>query len=106
MCAVSMVGDYYKEKWGKLPIQQPWIAPYPDTYPYPQQTQPFPSGPSQKVFDDLKKEVQEMHELLRRAKLYDEQTGQPDCEMEDKVALLKKIAEMVGIDLSDVFGKK
>ena len=53
----------------------------------------------------LRKEVQEMKELLIKAKLYDEATNQPHCEQEEKVALLKKIAELVGVDLSEVFGK-
>lgn len=67
----------------------------------------FPPAPevSRADFDALKREVEEMKKLLLRAKKYDEETGQPDCEMEDKVALLKKVAQLVGVDLSEVFGK-
>ncbi|VDM10415.1 unnamed protein product [Wuchereria bancrofti] len=54
-------------------------------------------------FEQLKKEVEDMKKLLIRAKEYDEKTGQPDCEMEEKVALLKKVAELVGVDLSEIF---
>lgn len=55
-------------------------------------------------YDELKKQMEEMKELLLRAKKYDEETGQPDCEMEDKVALLKQMARLFDVDLSQVFG--
>jgi hypothetical protein len=35
-------------------------------------------------------------------KEYDAATGQPDCEMDDKVELLKRIAELVGVDVREV----
>lgn len=103
MCVVSMVGDFYADKWRELykmppqtPAQQPVI---PSIWPV------F-NNVSREEFDALKLEVLTMKELLKRAKLYDEQTGQPNCEMDEKVAMLKKIAEAVGVDLSEVFGKK
>jgi hypothetical protein len=46
-----------------------------------------------------------MKALLRRAKEYDVANNEPDCEIEEKMALLKRIAELVGVDLSDVIGK-
>lgn len=88
MCAVSFVGDFYSDKW-----RQPNYGPI---YVTGNEVTRF-------EFDALKKEVLEMKELLMRAKKYDEETGQPDCEMEDKVALLKKVAELVGVDLKEVF---
>lgn len=98
MCAVSFIGDHYRDKWdepdwGK--IVQPIIHP----------VQPFSVKPvSQEDFDKLKADVAEMKKLLKRAKDYDEQTGQPDCETDEKMALLRKVAEAVGIDLDDVLG--
>ena len=47
-----------------------------------------------------------MKKLLIRAAEYDKRNNEPNCEMEDKVALLKKVAEMVGVDLKEVFGEK
>ena len=93
MCVVSMIGDHYREKWEPQFPQNP-VQPY-QVFPY--------NPPSRYEFDELKKEVLEMKELLKRAKKYDEETGQKDCEMEDKVALLKKVAEMVGVSLDDIF---
>lgn len=88
MCVVSMVMDHYTEKWATLDVP---------TYTY--------SAPSRVEFDELKKEVLEMKELLRKAKIYDVENNQADCEKEDKVALVKKIAEMVGVDLTDLLDK-
>ena len=86
MCVVSMIGDHFQQH---IPQQ------YPSLY--------APMGPTRQEFEALKIEVQQMHELLKRAKRYDEDNGEPNCEMEEKVATLKKVAKMVGVDLSDVF---
>lgn len=37
-----------------------------------------------------------------KAKAYDEANGEPECEIESKVALLRAVAEAVGVDLDDV----
>ena len=93
MCVVSMVGDYYRDKW-----QDQW----PVQYPY------APNSPTVTLieFEVLRKEVKEMKELLKRAKAYDEANNEPDCEVEDKMEKLRKVAELVGIDLDDVLGAR
>lgn len=90
MCVVSMIGDHYGDKWRNPPD---WT---------------FIPGvsPTQQEFDELKKEVQEMKELLKRAKQYDIDNNEPDCEIDDKVAVLKKIAKLVDVNLEDVLGEK
>jgi len=87
MCVVSMVGDHFSEKW-----QQP------------NYTQTFTNWPSvsRAEFDALKKEVEEMKQLLIKAKIYDERNNEPNCEMEEKIAKLREIAKLVGIDLDEV----
>lgn len=100
MCTVSNIGD----GWGKtFPPNHPWIQPYidPSSPPIPS---PILIGVSREEFEALRKEVQELKKLLKAAKHFDEVTGQPDCEVDEKVALIKKIAEYVGVDLSDVLG--
>lgn len=91
MCSVSMIADHYRDKW-----QQP------STYP----SQPgivwpgvLPPPISREEFDRLKADVKDMKKLLHRAKKYDEETGQRDCENEEKMKLLRLIAERVGVDL-------
>lgn len=98
MCVVSMVGDHYNDKW-KEPFH-PYVNPPGNTVIN------WSTGVSQKEFDDLKKEVLEMKELLKKAKLYDEKNNEPDCYIDDKIDFLKKIAALVGVDLEDVFKPK
>lgn len=90
MCVVSMVGDHYNEKW-----QQP---------NYQHQFFNIPNI-TRAEFDALKKEVEEMKVLLSRAKLYDEANNEPNCEMDEKMAMLRKFAEAVGINLDDILKK-
>lgn len=79
MCVVSMVMDYYQDKWERQ-------------YIYP--TQPtFPTFPS-------KEEIKEFRELLERAREYDRKTGQPNCELEEKKDAIKKLADNLGIEIS------
>lgn len=95
MCVVSMIGDHYNDKFD--PLRQYMQQGIASTLNY---------GVSQAEFDKLKKEVEEMKALLKRAKLYDEANNELNCEMEEKVKFLKQIAEAVGVDLSEIFGKK
>lgn len=92
MCVVSNTGDYWRDTF---------IPRWPDYTP----TRPLIDQVTRQEFDDLKKEVAELVKLLKAAKRFDEATGQPDCEMDDKVALIKRIAGELGVDLGDVFGE-
>lgn len=108
MCIVSAVGDYFKDG---LPERHPWVQPYvnPDTVKptdWPKwPILPQPDAPSKAEFDKLKAEVEALKELLLAAKKFDEKTGQPHCELDAKIDLIKKIAAFVGVDVSDVFDK-
>lgn len=99
MCAVSFVGDSYKRHFEDIYPKGP-IWPYgskPDA----------PYGPTKAEFDELKAKVEEMIALLKAAKQYDVLTGQADCQMEEKMAFLRKIAALVGVNLDEAaFGKK
>lgn len=98
MCTVSAVGDLYRDRW-----TQPQV---PNIYPNTYQPNIVISMPVTRAeFDALKAEVEEMKSLLKAAKRIDELTGQPDCEMDEKLAVLRKVAEMVGVDLDDVLTK-
>lgn len=92
---VSNVGDGWAEQF---PKKWPNINPN-DPYNV------FELGVSRLEFEALKQEVQALKELLLAAKKFDKETNQPDCEMERKVELIKKIAKLVGVDLEDVFSK-
>lgn len=89
MCMVSNIGDQWKDR-------------FPDKWPN-FQPQIWPTGVSQTEFDALKKEVEELKKLLKAAADFDKATGQPHCEMDDKVNIIKQIAKLVGVDLEDIF---
>jgi len=92
---VSNVGDAFAKKWpGIEPIQ-------PNVYPNREQVIEFVQGVSRAEFEALKKEVEELRELLKAAKKFDDATGQPDCENDEKLAALRAVAEALGVDLGE-----
>lgn len=85
MCVVSMVMDYYTEKW--QPLTKPWEEWRRwDSWPH------NPPGISQA-------EITEFRQLLERARKYDLEHGQPDCELETKRQTLIGIAKTLGIEI-------
>ncbi len=111
MCTVSNIGDGYRDNFPPRWPNIVWPA-QPTGVPYPSQPgipgQPFVINTSEvtrEEFNALKKEVEELKQLLKAAKKFDEETGQPDCHMDDKVEFIKKLAEYVGVDLEDIFKK-
>ncbi len=86
MCTVSMVGDFYNDKWRQH---------------FPPNTigQPFvPLIPNQEI-ERLRREVEDMKELLKRAKIYDEKNGEPNCELEEKMKIIRAMAKALGVEL-------
>lgn len=98
MCVVSMVGDHYRDTW--IPIH-PTLPTWPSNPVYPCDTPEV----SRAEFEELKRQVAEMVALLKRAKKYDADNHEPDCEVEDKMALLRKVATLVGVDLDAELAK-
>ena len=101
MCAVSNIGDQYGQRY------QPFIQTVGGGAGQPLQQPQFiwPNTPSREEFEALRKDVAEMKELLLKAKEEDKKAGISDCEMEDKIKVLKAVAEAVGINLDEVFKK-
>lgn len=95
-----MVSDHYDDYYR----QKPYIQPQPSTGTPIN----FSLSPSvtREEFEELKREVTHMKELLKAAKIYDEKNNEPDCEIEEKIGRLREIAKLVGIDLDDVIKRK
>lgn len=115
MCVVSMIGDHYRDKWepapwfpDNIPVRPAPMPTWPPLPPVEGKPLPIVIQPevTKEQFDELKKEVLEMKELLKRAIKYDQDNGEPECQIEEKMELLRKVAEMVGISLDDVIGPK
>lgn len=88
MCVVSAIGDNYRQNF---------------PYRWPNVTPDVMGTISRNEFEALKREVEQLKKVLEEAKKFDVATGQPHCEMDDKVAFIKKLAEFVGVDMNEVF---
>lgn len=91
MCVVSMVGDFAKDRW---PKQYPWTV-----VTLPSGESWLPKEVNRAEFEALKREVEMLKELLERAKVYDQVNNEPNCEMADKIELLKRVANLVGVEI-------
>ena len=103
MCTTSAIGDNWRltfpnryPNWGPNPLAPNPLQPIAPSYG-------VYNGISRLEFDQLKAEMAELKKLLLAAQEFDKKTGQPNCEIDEKVAMIKKIAEMVGVDMSEVF---
>lgn len=105
MCVVSNIGNQYRQifpdRWPNWTPPEPFMPMPPNTYP---PLEPIkPADVSVDEFNALKKEIEELKKLLLAAKKFDEATGQPDCEMDEKVGFIKKLAELLDVDMKEVF---
>ncbi len=91
MCIVSAISDNWTKRLQEYHPQVP-LTP---VFPIPEITR--------SEFEDLKKEFNQLKELLKQAKRFDEATGQPDCEMDQKITFLKQTAAALGLEITDVF---
>lgn len=98
MCTVSMVGDHYRDAWQ----ERPWYTTVVHPIVPPADSTMTLTLVSRTEFDALKKEVENMKALLIRAKAYDAANNEPDCEMDEKMQVLLKVAAWVGVDISEV----
>lgn len=64
------------------------------------------NGVTRAEFEALRQDVEMLKAVLIAAKKVDAETGQADCEREAKVALLRQIAEAVGVSLDEAFGDR
>lgn len=104
MCVTSMVGDHYIHKWEPRewwPPIQPVFVPNSAPNGIPLSPVAAPAI-TREEFDALKREVIDMKELLKRAAKYDADNGEPQCETDSKMEVLRRVAKLVGVDIEDV----
>lgn len=97
MCVVSAIGD----DWSRRIPGWPGVIPLP-TYVTATEFELWKATHTAE-FNKLKEEFEALKELLKAAKIYDEATDQPNCEMDEKVAIIKKVADLLGVDVSEIF---
>lgn len=131
MCVVSNLGDDYGRTFpDRWPNVQPYIpfTPPPDPNEIPHRFnslkdnvrecsvcgearehwvhalfEPDTSDVTKEDLDALRDEVESLKRLLKAAKIYDEETGQADCEVDEKVEFIKRLAKILDVDLEDLF---
>jgi hypothetical protein len=118
MCVSSMVGDHYYDKWKEIISPSVPVSPFPNApygpphqgpIPMPGQTfdpSVFQAPVSREEFEQLRKDVMEMKELLKKAIQYDIIHDEPACENEEKYEFLRKVAALVEVNLEDILPKK
>lgn len=103
MCISSFIGnDYTKNHPYKWPSDN-------STFPVP--TDPFkywpPKGlkpdPNEAEIERLKKELEDLKILLKKANEFDAAHNEPHCEVEEKIETIKNHGDHFGIDFSEVF---
>ncbi len=92
MCTVSMVTDYWNQNDRN---KYNGIAQGIGGLNY--------NPVSRAEFEQLRKEMLELKELLKSAKAYDVATNQHNCEKEENVKVLIRIAKALDIDFEDIF---
>jgi hypothetical protein len=103
MCVVSMVSDHYLDKWKE---RYWWEKTRPD---YPYVPAPIPKWPyvpevdldkvSREEFNRVKQELEDLKQLLKRAQKYDIDHNEPECELDEKIEALKKIAKAFDVEI-------
>lgn len=84
MCVVSAVFDRYYDRWNPNPL-----PPFPGTDRTITFTPTFPTA----------EEIAEFRDLLEKARKWDIEHGEPDCEMEEKRKKLLDLADELGVEI-------
>ena len=97
MCVVSMVIDNYRDR------QWP---DYTRTTSDTRFVMTDHSLATKADIRDLKRHLIELKELIVAAKKYDDATGQPECEVDEKVDFMFEVADRLGISMDDVLERR
>ncbi len=94
MCVYSFVMDHYSQKWGEIIPQVPVSPVTPPIFPvYPT----IPVSPQPQI---TSAELEEFRDLLEKARKYDRERGEPDCELDEKKQKLKDLAKQLGVEIN------
>lgn len=102
MCVVSMIMEHFEYEWGKYvqPRQPvpfyPWKTDPPESIQIIPIQVPIPLNPEE--------EFRRFYELYKRAKAYDVEHHEKDCELASKKEAIRKLAQEIGIPLEKIDG--
>lgn len=77
MCSYSMIADHGSD----------WMRHW------------HSDGNSQRI-SELERRVADLEQLLAKAKKYDADNGEPNCELEEKKAALRQLAKHLGVEIN------
>jgi hypothetical protein len=114
MCVTSFIGDNFQRRTEEDEYWKKLFKPDPVTNPYDGlQQQLTKTGITIDLtqvtrieLDALKREVEQLKQLLIGAVEYDKKNNEPHCEMDTKVELIKQIGKALGVDLENIFNKE
>lgn len=104
MCVVSMVSDQFNDQWKDWERRLPTFTP--NGPKITGEPVPLAGYVTKAEFELLRREVELLRDLLVRAIEYDRRNNEPDCQVDEKIERLKKIAQLVGIDLDEIFVRR
>lgn len=90
MCTVSMIADYYMDKY--QPLYNLHL--------------PIKHASNIQLYNRVRNEIKDLGEILRIAKIYDKRHDEPNCEVTTKLDFLRSVAHMVDINLDDYLNKE
>lgn len=96
MCVVSMIADDFRRHHPNIDDYWKWGTPL-----NPTPTTVGPS-PTRQEFEDMKRELEELKKRLEIGKQEDIDNGEPDCEMDEKIEIFRRLGELFGIDFNEV----
>lgn len=91
MCVVSMINDHFYDKWTKPVSPQPGIEIQYSSFLTEQEI----AALRKFIRDDLP----EFKALLERARQYDIDNNEPDCELQEKRKRILDLAEELGVEI-------
>lgn len=63
------------------------------------QSWPYDSGNTLRIAE-LERRIKDLEELLAKAKQYDADNGEPNCELDEKKEVLRKLAKQLGVEIN------
>lgn len=93
-----MVMDHYQQTWPQI---YPWVQPWP-ACPDPSKHIEITIVPRELTPEEKEAELTKLKDLIERAKKYDKDNNEPDCELEKKRQVLRDMAKQLGIEIDFV----
>lgn len=93
MCTVSMINDHFSDKWNGFKTYTT------DSTRIDSVSTPLTDEEIRLLRELVLRDMPEFKALLERARQYDIDNGEPDCELEEKKQRVLELADELGIEI-------